>query len=634
MKRSFSRVAIVNRGEAALRFIHAALELNREGERLHTIALYTEPDRHALFVREADEAWELGPAMVEGADGRRKVAYTDLSRLEEALRRTRAEAAWPGWGFVAERPDFAELCERLGVTFIGPSPAAIRALGDKIASKRLAEGLGIPLVPWAGAPAASEAEAARQAAELGFPVMVKATGGVGGRGVREAETPGTLPGALKSARAEAWKWFGQATVFLERRLDGVRHVDVQVVSDAWGGVWALPAREASIQRRHQKLVEESPVPGLSPAREAAMRRAAARLVQAVGYVGAAAVEFLYDPGSEDFWFLEANTRLEVEHGVSEVTTGLDLVKLQVHVARGGRLPGEPPAAAGHAVEVRLCAEDAESGFAPAPGTVARLKLPGGPGLRVDAGVAEGDLVPAEFDSMIAKVIAHGRDREEALGRLSRALAQTAVILRGGTTNKAFLLDLLDREEVRAGRLDVRFLDRLVARGSRARGATPSSPSCARRSRPTRPRPTGNGLASCPPRCGGGPRCAPRRRARWSCGRAGRPTPWSSVARPSTATGSRATASGWTSASSGSARPCASGASRPPSGAWSAAARPGACSRSCRDAPTSSRWRASPTRSPATRRGWWWRRRRPSSCRWRWGRGTRSRPGSRCWCSRP
>ena len=467
MKRSFSRVAIVNRGEAALRFIHAALELNREGERLHTIALYTEPDRRALFVREADEAWDLGPAMVEGGDGRRKVAYVDLGRLEEALRATRAEAAWPGWGFVAELPEFAELCERLGVTFIGPSPAAMRALGDKIASKRLAESLGLPVVPWAGAPAASEAEAARQAAELGFPVMVKATGGIGGRGVRDAETAGTLPSALKGARAEAWKWFGLATVFLERRLDGARHVDVQVLSDAWGGVWALPAREASIQRRHQKLVEESPVPGLPAARETAMRQAAARLVRAAGYVGAAGVEFLYDPASEDFWFLEANTRLEVEHGVSEVTTGLDLVKLQVHVARGGRLPGEPPAAAGHSVEVRLCAEDAEAGFAPAPGTVARLKLPGGPGLRVDAGVAEGDLVPAEFDSMIAKVIAHGRDREEALGRLARALSQTAVILRGGTTNKAFLLDLLDREEVRAGRVDVRFLDRLVARGEQS-----------------------------------------------------------------------------------------------------------------------------------------------------------------------
>ncbi len=464
MGRSFSRVAVVNRGEAALRFIHAALELNREGERLRTIALFTEPDRRALFVREADEAWELGPAMVEGADGRRKVAYVDLPRLERALVETRAEAAWPGWGFVAEQPAFAEMCERLGVTFIGPSPAAMRALGDKIAGKRLAEGLGIPVVPWAGAPTASEAEAQAQAAEMGFPVMVKSTAGIGGRGVREAETPGALAGALKAARTEAWRWFGQATVFLERRLDGVRHVDIQVVSDAWGSVWTLPAREASIQRRHQKLVEESPVPGLPPAREAAMRHAAGRLVRAAGYVGAAAVEFLYDPSSEDFWFLEANTRLEVEHGVSEVTTGLDLVKLQVHVARGGRLPGEPPAASGHAVEVRLCAEDAEAGFAPAPGTVARLRLPGGPGLRVDAGVAEGDAVPAEFDSMIAKVIAHGQDREEALGRLSRGLAQTAVILRGGTTNKAFLLDLLDREEVRTGRLDVRFLDRLVARG--------------------------------------------------------------------------------------------------------------------------------------------------------------------------
>jgi acetyl/propionyl-CoA carboxylase alpha subunit/acetyl-CoA carboxylase carboxyltransferase component len=463
MKRSFSRVAIVNRGEAAMRFIHAAQELNREGERLHTIALYTEPDRHALFVREADEAWDLGPAVVAGADGRR-VAYVDLGRLEEALRETRAEAAWPGWGFVAEMPAFAELCERLGVTFIGPSPAAMRALGDKIASKRLAEGLGIPVVPWAGAPATNEADAARQAADLGFPVMVKATAGIGGRGIRDAETAGTLPTALKAARAEGWKWFGQATVFLERRLDGVRHVDVQVVSDAWGGVWALPAREASIQRRHQKLVEESPVLGLPPAREAAMRQAAARLVRVAGYVGASAVEFLYDPASEDFWFLEANTRLEVEHGVSEITTGLDLVKLQVHVARGGRLPGEPPPASGHAIEVRLCAEDAEAGFAPAPGSVARLRLPGGPGIRVDAGVAEGDLVPAEFDSMIAKIIAHGRDREEALGRLARGLAQTAVILRGGTTNKAFLLDLIDREEVRGGRLDVGFLDRLVARG--------------------------------------------------------------------------------------------------------------------------------------------------------------------------
>ncbi len=464
MKRSFSRVAIVNRGEAALRFIDAALELNREGERLHTIALYTEPDRHAAYVREADEAFELGPATVEGPDGRRKVAYLDLARLEHALRQTRAEAAWPGWGFVAEQPAFAELCERIGVTFIGPSPAAMSALGDKVAAKRLAEGLGIPVVPWAGGAAADDGEAERQAARLGFPVVIKAVAGTGGRGVREAETQALLGEALRSARAEAWKTLGQRTVFLERRLDGVRQIDVQVVADAWGGVWALPAREASIQRRHQKLVEESPAPGLPPAREAVLRQAAMRLVRAAGYVGAVAIEFLCDPLGEDYWFLEANTRLEVEHAVSEATTGVDLVKLQVHVARGGRLPGDAPSSFGHAVEVRLCAEDAEANFAPAPGTVARLRLPGGPGLRVDVGVSEGDLVPAEFDSMIAKLIAFGRDREEALGRLARGLGQTDVVLRGGTTNKAFLLDLLDRDEMRSGRLDVRFLDRLVARG--------------------------------------------------------------------------------------------------------------------------------------------------------------------------
>jgi acetyl-CoA carboxylase carboxyltransferase component/biotin carboxyl carrier protein len=241
-------------------------------------------------------------------------------------------------------------------------------------------------------------------------------------------------------------------------------VDVQVVSDAWGGVWALPARDASLQRRHQKVLEECPAPGLPPERETVLRKAATSIVRAAGYVGAAAVEFLYDPSSDDYWFLEANTRLQVEHPVTEVTTGVDLVKLQVHVARGGRLPIEVPTPTGHAIEARIYAEDAEAGFAPAPGTVARLRLPGGPGLRVDTGVAEDDAVPAEFDSMIAKIIAHGRDREEALGRLARALGQTAVVLRGGTTNKAFLVDLLDREEVQVGRVDVRLLDRLVARG--------------------------------------------------------------------------------------------------------------------------------------------------------------------------
>ena len=460
VKRSFSRVAIVNRGEAALRFLNAAVELNREGERIHTIALYTEPEAQTLFVREADEAHCLGPATVEAPGGRRVAAYLDLGRLERALRETRAEAAWPGWGFVAEQPAFAELCERLGVTFIGPSPAAMRALGDKISAKRLASSLGIPVVPWAGPLSADPAEATRQVAGLGLPIVLKPSTGTGGRGVREADTAERLMVAL----ADAARAPGHPPLVLERRLDGVRQVDVQVIADAWGGVWALPARDASVQRRHQKRIEESPAPGLSPSREAALRQAAVRLVRAAGYVGAAAIEFLCDQGSEDYWFLEANARLEVEHPVSEVTTGVDLVKMQVHVARGGRLPGEVPAASGHAIEARLCAEDPQAGFAPAPGSVARLRLPGGPGLRVDAGYAEGDTVPAEFDPTIAKIVAHGRDREEALGRLARALAQTAVVLRGGTTNKSFLLDLLDRDEVRDGRVDVRFVDRLVARG--------------------------------------------------------------------------------------------------------------------------------------------------------------------------
>ena len=460
MKRSFSRVAIVNRGEAALRFLHAAVELNREGERIHTIALHTDAEAQGLFVRESDEAYSLGPATVEDRDGRRVAPYLDLDRLERALRDTRAEAAWPGWGFVAEVPAFAELCERLGVTFIGPSAAAMRALADKASAKRLAASLGIPVVPWAGPVQADPAEAARLAGGLGLPVVVKPVAGNGGRGVREAETAERLAAAL----ADAARTPGAPALLVERRLDRVRQVDVQVIADAWGGVWALPAREASVQRRHQKRMEESPAPGLSPAREAALRHAAVRLVRAAGYVGAAAVEFLCDQGSEDYWFLEANARLEVEHPVSEVTTGVDLVKLQIHVARGGRLPGEAPAATGHAIEVRLCAEDPQAGFAPAPGSVARLRLPGGPGLRVDAGFAEGDEVPAEFDSMLVKLIAHGRDREEALGRLARALGQTAVVLRGGTTNKSFLLDLLERDEVRDGRVDVRFVDRLVGRG--------------------------------------------------------------------------------------------------------------------------------------------------------------------------
>jgi acetyl/propionyl-CoA carboxylase alpha subunit/4'-phosphopantetheinyl transferase EntD len=458
----FRRIAIVNRGEAAMRLIHAVRELNREhGTTMRTIALVTEPDRHALFAREADEVHDLGAAVGDGAEGRR-VSYVDLERLEQALCVTRADAAWVGWGFVAEQPAFAQLCARLGVTFVGPSPAVMRLLGDKIAAKQLAERAGVPVVPWSGGAVHTPLEASVKARALGFPLLLKATAGGGGRGIREVHDEAELLAAFEPAAAEAAKAFGDGTLFLERRLTAARHVEVQVVADRHGAVWALGVRDCTIQRRHQKVLEESPSPILSTAEDTTLRAAAERLVRAACYESVGTVEFLFDTTTRTACFMEVNTRLQVEHPVTECTTGTDLVKLQLHVARGGRLDGEPPAVRGHAIEVRLNAEDPERAFAPAPGVVELLRLPGGPGIRVDRGVDEGDAVAPQFDSMIAKIIAHGRDRNEALARLRRALAETTVVIRGGVTNRAFLLGLLDRPEVARAEYDTGWLDRLAA----------------------------------------------------------------------------------------------------------------------------------------------------------------------------
>ena len=449
--RPFHRIAIVNRGEPAVRLIHAVRELNRAGgPGLATIALYSDPDERALFVREADEAVRLGR---HGTD------YVDLQRLEAALRRSRADAAWVGWGFVAERPEFAELCERLGIVFIGPTAAAMRRLGDKIASKRLADDLGVPLAPWSGGAVGCLEEALRRAEGIGYPLLVKASAGGGGRGVRRVDRPEDLGPALEAARAEARSAFGDPTVFMERLIERARHVEVQVATDGTGGVWALGVRDCTIQRRHQKLVEESASTALDAGAEQTLKEAAARLCRAVDYHGLATVEFLLDPASGALSFMEVNARLQVEHPVTEAVTGVDLVKLQLHLAAGGSLEGDPPAATGHAIEARICAEDADSGFAPAPGVVELLRLPGGPGVRVDTGVVEGEAIAAAFDSMIAKVVAWGRDRPEALDRLARALSETVVVVRGGTTNRAFLLRLLGRPEVQRGALDVAWLER-------------------------------------------------------------------------------------------------------------------------------------------------------------------------------
>ncbi|HEU5331432.1 MAG TPA: biotin carboxylase N-terminal domain-containing protein, partial [Actinocrinis sp.] len=453
----FSRVAIVNRGEAAMRLIHAVRDLSAEtGTPVETVALYTDADRTATFVREADLAYPLGPAAAR--------PYLDYAVLERALVETGADAAWVGWGFVAEDPVFAELCEKVGVTFIGPDADAMRKLGDKIGAKLIAEEVGVPVAPWSRGAVATLDDALAAAERIGYPLMLKATAGGGGRGIRVIASPGDLTGAFERTSAEAKRAFGNGAVFLERLVTGARHVEVQVIADGQGTAWALGVRDCSVQRRNQKIIEESASPVLAPDQVADLKASAERLALAVGYRGAATVEFLYHPGEKRFAFLEVNTRLQVEHPITELTTGTDLVRLQLRVAGGGRLEGARPLESGHAIEARLNAEDPDRDFAPAPGRITRLALPAGPGIRVDTGVSEGDTIPADFDSMIAKIIAYGRDRDEALGRLRRAMAETTVVIEGGATNKSFVLDLLEAPEVIDASADTGWIDRVRGQG--------------------------------------------------------------------------------------------------------------------------------------------------------------------------
>jgi acetyl/propionyl-CoA carboxylase alpha subunit/acetyl-CoA carboxylase carboxyltransferase component len=459
------RLAIVNRGEPAMRCLAAVSELAREtGERMTTIALYTDPDAASWFVREANEAVPLGPAIITDADGGRHSVYVDISRLMQALAAARADAVWVGWGFVAESAAFAAQCEQAGITFIGPPSEVIGLLGDKVRAKQLAERAGVPVVPWSGG-VVHDADSARIAAGMiGYPLLVKAAAGGGGRGIRLVESEAELPSAFASAEGEAERVFGDRTVFLERKMGAVRHVEVQVIADQHGTVWAAGIRDCSIQRRNQKVIEESGCTSLRRPAQQRLREAAVTLCKAAGYRNAGTVEFLVDPATQRFMFMEVNTRLQVEHPVTEMTTGIDLVKLQLQVACGQRLPPEPPPVRGYAIEARLNAEDPEHGFAPTPGRVCALRLPSGPGIRVDPGVAEGDEIAAEFDSMIAKVVACGSNRDEALSRLHRGLAQSLVVIEGGTTNKAFLLALTSRHEMLAGSYDTQWLDRLTATG--------------------------------------------------------------------------------------------------------------------------------------------------------------------------
>lgn len=461
------KVAIANRGEAAMRFLNAADEYRIErGVELETVAIYTDADAGSWFVREADHAVSLGPIMsTDPVTGTRRHTYLDIAALEAALVTCGADAVWPGWGFVAENPEFVRMCERIGVRFIGPGAAAMDLLGSKIAAKTVAESVDVAVVPWSHGPVDTVEDARNHARRIGFPVVIKAAAGGGGRGIRVVTDESLMETAFQSARAEAESAFGDPTLFVEAQVLGGRHLEVQVAADHVGNVWTLGLRDCSVQRRRQKVLEESAPVDVDDDLRARILDAARRLCHAVDYTGVGTVEFLFRPDTGQFYFLEVNTRLQVEHTVTEAVTGVDLVKLQLDIARGIPLSGEPPAPRGHAVEIRLNAEDPKRGFAPAPGRVVELRIPQGPSIRTDAGVVVGDTIAAEFDSMIAKVIAWGRDRPEALARLRRSLTRSAAVIEGGTTNRRFLMALLDNTEIRAGHVDTTWLDRALASGA-------------------------------------------------------------------------------------------------------------------------------------------------------------------------
>jgi 3-methylcrotonyl-CoA carboxylase alpha subunit len=456
-------VLIANRGEIACRIIRTAQRMG-----IRTIAVFSEADADALFVRMADEAHLIGPAPASES-------YLNIDRIMEVGRLTGAAAIHPGYGFLSERVEFAEACAAAGVVFVGPPPAAIRAMGLKDAAKALVAAAGVPIVPgYHGA--RQEPDFLRQKAyEIGYPVLIKAVAGGGGKGMRRVDKAAEFEAALESCQREAASAFGDSRVLVEKYVLSPRHVEVQVFADNHGNVVHLFERDCSLQRRHQKVIEEAPAPGMTAAMRDAMGRAAVEAARAVGYSGAGTIEFIADARGglqpDRFFFMEMNTRLQVEHPVTEAITGLDLVELQLRVADGERLPFAQAdlRIKGHAVEARLYAEDPERGFLPSTGKLWALDFPQGEGIRIDTGVEAGDAVTPYYDPMIAKVIAYGPTREAALDRLSAALDET--IVAGPRSNTAFLRALCNAPEFRSGTFDTGFIDRNLAQ----LGAVPIAP---------------------------------------------------------------------------------------------------------------------------------------------------------------
>jgi acetyl-CoA carboxylase biotin carboxylase subunit len=450
------KVLIANRGEIAVRVIRACRDRG-----LATVAVFSDCDRAARHVRLADEAWSLG-----GNSPRE--SYLRVDALVEIARRSGADAVHPGYGFLAENAAFAEACAAAGIVFIGPSPDAIRTMGSKTAARTAAAAAGVEVVPGTGEPlppGCSDEDVRRAADAVGYPLMLKAVAGGGGKGMRLVADPAELRSALRAARSEAQSSFGDASVYLERRLDRPRHIEVQLLADLHGTVLPFVERECSIQRRHQKVLEESPSLAVTPEDRRALAAAAARVARRVGYTNAGTIEFLRDADGH-YYFLEMNTRLQVEHPVTELVTGVDLVEWQLRIADGERVTLDPEGILqprGHAIEVRVYAEDPDDRFLPSPGRVTHLRPASGPGIRVDGGVTAPGDVPIYYDPLVAKLIVWGADRDQSIARLARALAEFEV--EGIKTTIPFFRWLLTNEDFVAARLDTTWLDRVL--GERA-----------------------------------------------------------------------------------------------------------------------------------------------------------------------
>jgi acetyl-CoA carboxylase, biotin carboxylase subunit len=448
----FKKILIANRGEIAVRVIRACREMG-----ILSVAVYSDVDRASLHVRKADEAYHIGPPAAAES-------YLSIPRILDAAQRSRADAIHPGYGFLSEDSRLAHACAEAGIKFIGPTAASMEMMGSKTRARQHMEKAGIPLVPGTSRGLASAEEAASVAERIGYPVMLKAAAGGGGKGMRLVHTPDQLRSALESARSEAQRSFGDDEVYLEKAILNPRHIEMQVLADEHGNTVYLGERECSIQRRHQKVLEESPSPIVDPDMRCRMGEVAVRVAQAAGYTNAGTIEFLVDQ-HRNFYFLEMNTRLQVEHPVTELTTGLDLVHLQIRIAAGEKLPftQEDVSLRGHAIECRIYAEDPDNNFFPSPGKITLLLLPSGPGIRRDSGMYEGWNVPIEYDPLLAKLIGYGSDRAQATARLVRALHEYFV---GGVkTNISLFRRILNDEDFRAGRLDTGFLDRLLSQAA-------------------------------------------------------------------------------------------------------------------------------------------------------------------------